>query len=139
MRIGEKYSENGAQGLKDARLTGLSLADAQILADFSAVLSDGSFAAIDQAVTSSGALHGRGAARQFSSSEFSALLSLTRCMISDAIDRVYGGDNAICPVKDACGYCDYAAICRFNEDYSGNMIRETEPFNRELLAKEEDA
>ena len=134
MRIGEKYSESGEQAQKDARMAGLSLADVQVLADFCDVLPDGSFAAIDQAVTASGTLNGRGAARQLS--DFSGLLSFTRDLIGVAIERIYGGDITICPVKNACGYCDYAAVCQFNEGYEGNAIREPEPFDRALLAEE---
>ena len=50
-------------------MTGISLNDEQVLGDFSTVMSNGSFCAIDQAVTKSGKLHGRGKNRFFAKAQ----------------------------------------------------------------------
>ncbi len=138
MRIGEKYCESAEQARKDSRMMGISLFDADVLAGFSSVLPSGSFSAIDQALTASGELNRRGAARLFSAWEFKALLSFTRRMIKEAAKRIYRGDTQICPTDKACEYCDYGSICRFNTNYTGNTIRETAPFDRTLLSGECD-
>lgn len=134
MRIGETYHESEDKAGKDARMHGLSLADAQALSGFCAVLPDGGFAAIDQAVTASGGLNGRGAARLFSADEMDALLRFTGELIGSAAGRMYGGETDISPTREACGLCGYAGVCRINAEYEGNTVRAPKRFDRALLA-----
>lgn len=137
MRIGDKYHETKEQAEKDARMSGISLADAQVLQSFSAVRDGNGFAAIDQAVTAAGGLNARGAARLFSQDELSALLQLGRDMIGEAANKIWGGETAIAPAgEDACSLCDYKGICRVNAEYEGNAPRSLSPFDRSWLAGE---
>ncbi len=137
MRIGEKYHESADDADKDARMSGLSLYDVQTLSAFSAVLPGGGFAAIDQAVTSSGMLHSRGASRLFTEAELDALLNYSRGLIRDAAEQIFKGDTAIRPANsDVCGYCNYGGVCQINTEYDGNKLRETAGFDRTCLTQE---
>ena len=61
--------------IKEARLSGISLSDPEVLKSLSAVKEDGAFAAIDQALTKSGELKAQGRNRFFKHSEMDKLLS----------------------------------------------------------------
>lgn len=134
MRIGEKYYESADEADKAARMSGLSLLDAEVLGAFSAKLPGGGFAAVDQAVTSAGELNARGAARMFDAAELDALLDMSGRLIKDAAEQIYRGDTTICPANaDVCGYCGYASICQVNAEYEENKMREPIPFDRACL------
>jgi ATP-dependent helicase/DNAse subunit B len=138
MRIGEQYHESADAGDKAARMSGISLWDADVLSAFSAVLPGGSFAAVDQALTSSGSVNARGAARLFTQDELDALLDMSGDLIKDAAEQIYSGATDICPANaDVCQYCNYASVCQFNAEYDGNRLREPKAFDRECLEKEE--
>lgn len=138
MRIGEQYHESADEADKAARMSGLSLWDAEVLSAFSAVLPGGSFAAVDQALTSSGGVNARGASRLFTHDELDALLDMSAGLIKDAAEQIYSGDTQICPANaDVCQYCGYASVCQINAEYEGNSLREPKAFDRACLEKEE--
>ena len=132
MKIGANYGEDEGEVLTKGRMRGISLNDVPVLSRFSTTLPGGAFAAIDQRVTSGGALHG--ASRSFfNEQELDALLRYAKRLIREAAERIYSGDNSICPVDGACGYCDYKSVCRMHPLYSGNSLRTPPRFNREQL------
>ncbi|MDD5016731.1 MAG: PD-(D/E)XK nuclease family protein [Eubacteriales bacterium] len=138
MRIGDAYKEDGDEVARAARMAGISLQDADVLSAFSAVLQDGSFAAIDQSLNQSGALSSRGQNRYFSPQEMDALLASTNGIIKAAAEDIYRGNTAISPATgmtsgDACTYCDYASVCMKNTGYDGNCDRPLEPFDKTFL------
>lgn len=138
MRIGEQYHKNADEADKAARMSGISLWDADVLSAFSAVLPGGSFAAVDQALTSSGGVNARGASRLFTHDELDALLDMSAGLIKDAAEQIYSGDTQICPANaDVCQYCGYASVCQINAEYEGNNLREPKAFDRVCLEKEE--
>jgi ATP-dependent helicase/DNAse subunit B len=132
MKIGDLYGEDEGEVLTKGRMRGISLSDVTALSRFSETLPGGSFVAIDQRVTSKAALHG--ASRSFfDERELDGLLGYARRMVREAAERVYGGDNDIRPVEEACGYCDYKSVCRMNTLYAGNALRTPPHFDREKL------
>lgn len=138
MRIGEQYHENADEADKAARMSGISLWDADVLSGFSAVLPGGSFAAVDQALTSTGGVNARGATRLFAQDELGALLDMSAGLIKGAAEQIYSGDTQICPANaDVCQYCNYASVCQINAEYEGNNLREPKAFDRACLEKEE--
>jgi|GEM_PF-2790339 len=138
MRIGEQYHESADAGDKAARMSGISLWDADVLSTFSATLPGGSFAAVDQALTSTGSVNARGAGRLFTQDELDALLDMSGGLIQDAAEQIYSGTTEICPANaDVCQYCNYASVCQFNAEYDGNKLRESKIFDRTCLEKEE--
>lgn len=137
MRIGEKYCESAEEAAKEARMSGLTLWDADVQKAFSAALPSGSLAAVDQALTSAGSLNARGASRLFDADELDALLGMSTGLIKNAAEQIYSGETAICPANaQVCDYCGYASVCRINTEYEGNHMRESKAFNRETLKAE---
>ncbi len=136
MKIGGQFYESEEQGQKESRMLGISLSDVKVITDFSAITPKGGYLAIDQAVTLKGELNGRGAARQFTAQEIDALCLFVRKLIKDSAKRIFSGDVSISPTENACAYCGYNSICRVNESYDGNTIREKVYFDRTLLEKE---
>ncbi len=137
MRIGEKYSDSAEDAAKEARMSGLTLWDADVQKAFSTTLPSGSLAAVDQALTSSGSLNARGASRLFEADELDALLDMSTGLIKQAAEQIYGGETAIRPANaQVCDYCGYASVCRVNTEYEGNRMREPGAFNRESLKGE---
>ena len=138
MKIGGSYGEDEGEVLTKGRMRGISISDAEVLGLFSDTLPGGSFVAVDQRVTSKGALHGQ-SKTFFDAPQLDALLGFAQDMIRDAAERIYGGDNAICPVDGACDYCDYKSVCLLNAGYAGNAQRTAEPFDRERLNEDGEA
>ncbi len=137
MRIGEKYSGSEEEAVNEARMSGLSLRDADVLKAFSAVQPSGGFVAVDQALTTSGELNARGAGRLFDGEELEALLDMSIKRIRDAAEKIYGGDTAICPADaDVCKYCGYQSVCRVNAEYEDNAMRPKTAFDRSSLKRE---
>jgi ATP-dependent helicase/DNAse subunit B len=138
MRIGEQYHETADEADKAARMSGISLWDADVLSAFSAVLPGGGFAAVDQALTSTGSVNARGASRLFTQNEMDALLEMSGGLIKDAAEQIYSGATDICPANaEVCQYCNYASVCQFNTEYEGNKLREPKAFDRACLGEEE--
>lgn len=58
------------------------------------------------------------------------LLARTVALAQDAVRAVMAGDIRVLPLDDSekggCAYCNYAAICRFENHRSGNQTREVE-------------
>lgn len=121
MKIGASYGEDEKETLKNGRMQGISLKDLSVLSRFSDTLSDSAFAAIDQRTTSKGNLYSN--ARLFTEEELDELLDYTQRLVCEAAERIYSGDNSICPVNGVCGYCDYKNVCRMNTLYAGNALR----------------
>lgn len=75
------------------------------------------------------------------------LLNHTVNAAKDCVRSVLEGDIRVLPVeseqKGGCGFCDYAAICRFENHRSGNRERSIEKIGwnavKEQLAKEDEA
>lgn len=75
------------------------------------------------------------------------LLDHTAQAAKETVQAVLSGDIRVLPLEEkqsgGCKYCDYAAICRFEEGSSGNRTRMVESVNwkdvKEKLAKEEEA
>lgn len=75
------------------------------------------------------------------------LLARTVAVAQDAVRAVMAGDIRVWPLEDTekggCTYCDYTAICRFENHHSGNQTHEVARVNwktvKEALAKEENA
>ena len=132
MKIGASYGEDEGEVLTKGRMRGISLNDAPVLSRFSTTLPGGAFAAIDQRVTSSGALHGISKSF-FNEQELDGLLRYAKRLIREAAERIYSGDNSICPVDGACGYCDYKSVCRMHPLYAGNALRMPPRFDRSQL------
>ncbi|MGI5849697.1 MAG: PD-(D/E)XK nuclease family protein [Christensenellales bacterium] len=140
MRIGDVYRESSEEVAKAARITGISLEDPQVLCEFSTVLPNGSFAAIDQSITSSGRLNQTGKKRFFTEDELTALFGHTDTMIKNAVERMYCGDNAICPAEgitgaSACVYCNYTSVCMKDAGYEGNGTRLIESVDKDFLTE----
>ncbi len=132
MKIGDEYQDSPEAVDRDARMKGVSLASAEVLKSFSAVMPSGDFAAIDQTLTKSGGLHTR-RGMQMTTRELEALLEGVNARIRGAAEAIWAGDTAISPVTgtskgDVCEYCEYSGVCRRNEDYAGNEKRVPEPF-----------
>jgi ATP-dependent helicase/nuclease subunit B len=128
MRIGDACKESEEAVAKEARLSGISLNDPEVLKTLSAVNEDGSFAAIDQALSKSGELKAYGKNRFFKRSEMDTLLSHTDGLIRQAASAIYRGCNDISPIEgitsgNACAYCDYGSVCRMDIAYEGNAAR----------------
>ncbi len=137
MRIGERYCESADEAAKDARMSGLTLCDATVQRAFSDTLQGGSLKAVDQALTSSGGLNGRGASRLFSEAELDALLDMSIGFIKNAAEQIYSGNTAICPANaQVCDGCNYLSVCQINTEYEGNQMREQQVFDRESLNRE---
>jgi ATP-dependent helicase/nuclease subunit B len=132
MKIGDSYGEDEGEVLTKGRMRGISLSDVPALSRFSETLPGGSFVAMDQRVTSKGALHGASKSF-FDEQELDGLLRYAQRMIREAAERVYNGDNGICPIDGTCGYCDYKSVCRMNAGYAGNALRTPPRFDREKL------
>lgn len=142
MRIGDACKESGEAVAKEARLSGISLGDPEALKSLSAVNEDGSFAAIDQALSKSGELKAHGKNRFFKRDEMDKLLSYTDGLIKQAASAIYRGSNDISPAHgitagNACAYCDYGSVCRMDMAYEGNAARQIE--SAELLSESEVA
>jgi ATP-dependent helicase/DNAse subunit B len=131
MRIGDEYGESAEDVDKAARMKGITLSDADVLCKFSALLENGEFRAVNQALTKSGRLAKRRV--QVTEEELDALLACVEDRLKSAAEAIWAGDTAISPVtgtskKDVCEYCDYASVCRRSADYAGNAQRVPEPF-----------
>ena len=131
MKIGASYGEDEDEALKEGRMRGISLKDASVLSRFSDMLPGGAFAAVDQRITSTGKLYS--STRLFDEQELDELLRYTQRLVREAAERIYSGDNSICPISGACGYCDYKSVCRMNTLYAGNALRTPPRFDREQL------
>lgn len=137
MKIGDMYKDSGEAVEKAARMAGISLQNEKVLLEFNAVLPDGSLRTINQALTKSGTLHGRGKNQFFTEDELEALLDCTNDMIQNAAEGMYCGNIAIEPKDNtACTYCDYKSVCMFHDEYDGNETRTLEPFDKALLTRE---
>lgn len=141
MRIGDTFAESGDAVRKKARMTGISLEDPDVLKAFSALTEDNRFAAIDQAVIRSGALHSSGKNKYFSQRELDTLLETAVRLIHDAAEAIYQGDIALRPAVntgsgDACAYCDYGAVCMYSGEYDGNDARVLTAVSKEDMLKE---
>ncbi len=141
MRIGDVYKDSADEVDKAARMAGISLCDEQVLSDFNSVLPNGSFSAIDQALTKSGKLHGRGKNKYFTKSELDMLLSLTDDMIKKAAEQIYSGNISLTPIANkqrnqACEYCAYSSVCMFNENYEDNESRQIKQIEKDVLLGE---
>ncbi len=132
MKIGDSYGEDEGEVLTKGCMRGISISDAAVLSRFSETLPGGSFVAVDQRVTSKGALHGQSKGF-FDENEMEALLRYARRMICEAAERIYDGDNGLRPVEGACGYCDYKSVCLISAGYAGNMLRTPPRFDRQQL------
>ncbi len=56
------------------------------------------------------------------------LMKYTRRLIAQAVHAIFSGEDDISPYyesaeKNACAYCDYRAICRYDESFSANKAR----------------
>ncbi len=134
MRIGDGYADSPDKVDAQARMTGISIADAEVLRAFSAVQPDGKFRAIDRAVTQSGTLDARSGGRAYTAQELDALLACVNERIRSAAEAIFSGETAIAPVVetskgDVCAYCDYKSICRKDTGYAGNTPRVPEAFS----------
>lgn len=143
MEIGEGYKESDFDLAQDRRLLGISLNDPDVLARFSAQYASGGFTAIDQRVTSKGALHGGAKNKFFTESELRALLNLTNKLIRDAAQGIYSGDADIRPAQTTqgahvCDYCEYKLVCMMDEGFSGNEYRQMTPFDKSDLEAQDD-
>lgn len=140
MKIGDEYKDSPEAVDKEARMKGISLANADVLKAFSEVLSGGEFRAIDQTLTKSGDLHAK-RGMKVTEQELEALLNGVNMRIRSAADAIWAGETAISPVTstskgDVCEYCEYSSVCRKNEDYAGNLRRVPEPFDMAALIGE---
>ena len=133
MRIGDVFKDSEKDVDKAARMTGISLNDAQVQTAFNTVMERGALSAVDQAVTKDGTLNGQGKRKFFSAAELDALLRHTDRMIGAAAAGIFGGDTTISPVEGACEYCDYAGVCRISDGYDGNTLRPMEKMDKEQL------
>ena len=77
--------------------------------------------------------------------EIQALLGHVRSLVAGAVEQMYAGDLSINPVRkkgmDACAYCEYGGVCRFDES-AGDRPRYLPPLAQaELLGRiaKEDA
>ena len=131
MKIGASYGEDEDEALKDGRMRGISLKDLSVLSRFSDTLSGGAFAAIDQRLTPKGNLYSN--TRLLTEEELNELLGYAQRLICEAAERIYSGDNSICPVSGVCGFCDYKSVCRMHPLYAGNALRTPPRFDREQL------
>jgi ATP-dependent helicase/DNAse subunit B len=135
MKIGDSYGEDEGEVLTKGRMRGISISDVSALSLFSKLLPGGSFVAVDQRVTSKGVLHGSSKSF-YDNQELDGLLRYALRMICEAAERIYGGDNGICPIDGACGYCDYKSVCLMNAGYTGNALRTPLCFDRQRLIGE---
>ena len=75
-----------------------------------------------------GELDARSAAKTVSKDEFFNMLDYVGRMIKEIGNRIYEGDKRISPMKgdkkDACTFCDYKSICRFDEKIKGYKARD---------------
>ncbi len=140
MRMGDSFGSSTEKVASAARLKGVTLDDPEAQKRFSAVEPDGSLRAVGLKLTKAGEFNKRSAARLFSPEELDALTEMTDSLIAQAAEAIWAGETSITPVtgvkQDVCEYCEYAGVCRKNEDYAGNAPRVAEPFNREALCGE---
>lgn len=139
MEIGEGYLETEKDLAADKRLFGVSLNDPQVLCSFSDSYENGSYVAIDQRVTKSGALHGSGKNKHFISDELDVLLEYTNTLIKEAAEGIYEGNTNICPVdsSDVCKYCDFKSVCLKDTGFESNISRQPQPFTKQNLEQEQ--
>lgn len=66
----------------------------------------------------------------FSKEQMQALFGYTKKLILQAAAQMSEGELSLCPVADGenlpCRYCDYHAVCGFDELYRGNQVRQKE-------------
>ena len=74
-----------------------------------------------------GSPHG-GAAKLLTREEMEGMLDYVERMATNIGKRIYEGDKKISPMctdsSDACKYCDFKAICRFDEKIPGFVKRD---------------
>ena len=83
-----------------------------------------------------GELDARSVARTLSKNEFFNMLDYVGRMIKEIGNRIYEGDKRISPAKDgdkkdACKFCDYKSICRFDEKIKGYKARDLKEIDDE--------
>lgn len=95
-------------------------------------------------------IRGRGKTgeNQLAAADFDGLLAHMVAIARDSVAAISAGDIRVCPVAigaeatKECEYCDYKAICRYEENRSGNHVRTVPKLNwksvKEALAKEEE-
>jgi len=65
-----------------------------------------------------------------SQEELEELIDTAKQRIGEAVCRIADGENTLQPLdKTACEFCDYGAICCFDEGYAGNCYREDQTEN----------
>ncbi|MBT7123238.1 MAG: hypothetical protein HN948_09555, partial [Clostridia bacterium] len=138
MQIGEGFKQSETELAQDRRLLGISLNDVDVLQSFSTQYENGGFTAMDQRVTSKGALNGIAKNKFFTATELDALLNLTNKLIADAAVGIYSGEADIHPTETSpgdhvCEYCEYKSVCQMDEGYGGNEYRQMEPFDKAEL------
>lgn len=75
--------------------------------------------------------------RMFSEQEIGTLLNFTRQLIEQAVREMKAGDTRIHPYlmdgKMGCDYCEFAAVCMYDEGYAGNLPRVIDKADREQV------
>lgn len=70
----------------------------------------------------------------FSKEQMQALFGYTKKLILQAAAQMSEGELSLCPVADGenlpCRYCDYHAVCGFDELYRGNQVRKKEKMEK---------
>lgn len=133
-----------AQVLKELRLKGLVLEDADIVRSMDRAMEGISM--VIPAKIKDGAImaEGRGGKPLFVSEEqFHQLRAYVRETIRGVCTRLIQGDISITPVKQgdkvACEYCDYRSVCQFDPSQKGNeyhRIRKLQPEEAWLMISE---
>lgn len=76
----------------------------------------------------------------FSKEQMHALFDYTKNMILQAAAEMSEGELSLCPVADGenlpCRYCDYHAVCGFDELYRGNQVRQKQKMDKARFFRE---
>ena len=66
-----------------------------------------------------------GSKNGLSEAQINVLLEHVRQLVGDAMERISSGADDLTPKdEEVCQYCDYKAICRFDENLQGNAYRQ---------------
>lgn len=130
--LNEKHKISEAEALAKAdallKMPGWIMADVDVIRQI-----DASFKFIKVAVTTKGEIHGANKNSVKTPEEFAALLRHMGYLLEDTGARILSGDIAASPYeingRQACAYCRYRALCRFDP---------AQPGGRRKLAKLED-
>ena len=126
---------------RDLLMDGVFIDDPEVIAALDRGISEGKGQVI--------AFKGRGKEpdNSLSADMLERLLAHTVQVAQETVQAVLDGDIRVLPLeekqKGGCTYCDYAAICRFEKNRSGNRERTIEAVKwkdvKAALAKEEEA